>query len=389
MLVGVTRWCAQVAPVNDLPKLGDCWHMESVDEILELKPTLVIGSVPYKHETVAKLLDQPFAFLAMNPRSLADVYADIRMLGGIVGRLKPAEALVCKLQREFAAIELQTKERDKSEARLRVYCEAWPNPRISSPPWVAELVGLCGAEMVVPAGERVDENQVAAAKPDVIVLAWAAAGDRANPDKAYEVQDWREVPAIRNRHVFVIKDELLNTPGPPLVLGARELQKILGHRARNKRQRRDAERAEIRGEMRTVVAAVIEQSDRRLLIGQRRRNDTSPFKWEFPGGKVEQGETPVDALARELKEELGATLQKSIPIGRVLHNYAETPDQLEILFFAAAISDGELTPRTFEKIAWVLPKELGDYDFLAANAGLVANLATGKIKPRELLETEE
>lgn len=137
--------------------------------------------------------------------------------------------------------------------------------------------------------------------------------------------------------------------------------------------------------MRTVVAAVIERSDRRLLIGQRRRGDTSPLKWEFPGGKVEKGETPEDALARELKEELGATLQRCIPIGRVVHKYAEAPDQLEILFFAASISEVELTPRRFEKTAWVLPKELGAYDFLAANSGLVANLATGRIKPSDIL----
>jgi 8-oxo-dGTP diphosphatase len=138
--------------------------------------------------------------------------------------------------------------------------------------------------------------------------------------------------------------------------------------------------------MRTVVAAVIERSDRRLLIGQRRRGDTSPLKWEFPGGKVERGETPEAALARELKEELGVTLQKCVLIGRVLHKYAETPKQLEILFFAAGISEAEITPRRFEKVEWVLPKELGNYDFLAANAQLVANLATGRIKPAEILE---
>ncbi|HYL83337.1 MAG TPA: (deoxy)nucleoside triphosphate pyrophosphohydrolase [Candidatus Angelobacter sp.] len=138
--------------------------------------------------------------------------------------------------------------------------------------------------------------------------------------------------------------------------------------------------------MKTVVAAVIERNDRRLLIGQRRRGDTSPLKWEFPGGKVEDGEAPQAALARELREELNATLRKWVPIGRVVHKYAETTEELEILFFAVDIAEGELTPRTFEKIAWALPKELGDYDFLAANAGLVANLATGKIKPREILE---
>jgi 8-oxo-dGTP diphosphatase len=139
--------------------------------------------------------------------------------------------------------------------------------------------------------------------------------------------------------------------------------------------------------MRVVVAAVIERSDRRLLIGQRRRDDSSPLKWEFPGGKVEIGETPEAALARELKEELGATLKKSVPVGRVVHKYAATPQELEILFFAVEISEAELISRTFEKIAWVLPKELGNYDFLAANAQLVANLATGRIKPNELLES--
>jgi 8-oxo-dGTP diphosphatase len=137
----------------------------------------------------------------------------------------------------------------------------------------------------------------------------------------------------------------------------------------------------------TVVAAVIERSDRRLLIGQRRKNDSSPLKWEFPGGKVRDDESPQVALARELLEELGVTLAKSAEIGRVRHRYAETPDELEIRFYAAAIAELELIPRTFEKVAWVLPKDLGDYDFLAANRELIAQLATGRIKPAEILES--
>ena len=141
--------------------------------------------------------------------------------------------------------------------------------------------------------------------------------------------------------------------------------------------------------MRTVVAAVIERSDRRLLIGQRRKNDTSPLKWEFPGGKVQDGEAPEAALARELHEELGATLVKSVELGRVRHHYEGTPEDLEIRFFAAAIADMKLAPRAFEQIAWALPKELGNYDFLAANRELIAQLATGRIKPAEILEGAE
>lgn len=134
-----------------------------------------------------------------------------------------------------------------------------------------------------------------------------------------------------------------------------------------------------------VVAAVIERGDRRLLIGQRRRGDTSPLKWEFPGGKVRTGETFEQALARELREELGVTLAKSREIASVRHQYAATPEQLEIHFFAAQFGEPDVYPRAFEQIAWVLPRELSSYDFLAANRELIANLATGRIKPAELL----
>jgi 8-oxo-dGTP diphosphatase len=137
-----------------------------------------------------------------------------------------------------------------------------------------------------------------------------------------------------------------------------------------------------------VVAAVIERHDRRILIGQRRRTDTSPLKWEFPGGKVRESEneSPEAALARELREELGATLTRCAEIARAHHQYTATAEPLEIRFYAAQIENGELTPAVFEQIVWVLPKDLGAYDFLAANARLVADIATGRIKPGEFLK---
>src|ERR1700720_3009244 len=165
LLVGVTKWCGDVADVAGLPQVGDCWRMESVADVVALRPTLGIGSGPYKQETVGKLLEQRLNFLAMNPRTLGDIYADMRLLGGIVGRTTAAGALIRKMRSEFLRIERAGK---KLKGRLRVYCEAWPNPRISSPPWVAEVVAIAGGEMVVPAGERVSDAQVADAKPEVI-----------------------------------------------------------------------------------------------------------------------------------------------------------------------------------------------------------------------------
>jgi ABC-type Fe3+-hydroxamate transport system substrate-binding protein len=145
------------------------------------------------------------------------------MLGRITSRLPHAERLIRKMRHEFGVI---ARKRGKPQEKLHVYCEAWPNPRISSPPWVAEIVDICGCEMAVPAGQKVSEEQVAQAEPDVIVLAWAATGAKSKPEKAYGVEAWKDVPAIRKRQVYVVRDELLNTPGPPLVAGAKELFRI-------------------------------------------------------------------------------------------------------------------------------------------------------------------
>src|SRR5262249_1273002 len=86
---------------------------------------------------------------------------------------------------------------------------------------------ICGAELVGTPGTKISDDSVARTNPDVIVLAWAATGDRARPEKAYCVREWRNIPAVVNRRVFVLRDELLNTPAPVLTRGCRELARIL------------------------------------------------------------------------------------------------------------------------------------------------------------------
>ncbi len=220
-LVGVSKWCKEVAPVGRRPQVGDCWKMD-VRDVMRLKPTLLIGSVPFAPETVASILKEPVAFLAINPRSLTDIENDIRTLARLVNRATAGEKLIREMRSDFESIEQQAKQ-FRNRPRPRVYCEAWPHPRISSPPWVSELVEMAGGEAVVPAGTRVTDEDVARARPDVIVLAWTAAGTRSKPSSALSNAGWRDVPAVKTGRVVVIRDELLNTPGPPLVEGAREL----------------------------------------------------------------------------------------------------------------------------------------------------------------------
>src|ERR1700733_11867823 len=224
-LVGVSKWCKDVADVGRRPQVGDCWKMD-IEEVMRLKPTMLIGSVPFAPDTVAKLLAQPVTFVAINPRSLADIQRDIRILGRMVNRAANAEKLIRKMEQAFEAVTKAARAKSGGK-RPRVYCEAWPKPRISSPPWVAELVAIAGGKMVVTPGQRVTDEEVAAAIPDIIVLAWAATGNKAKPASALRNPAWQNVPAVRNGRVFVVRDELLNTPGPPLTKGAAELLRIM------------------------------------------------------------------------------------------------------------------------------------------------------------------
>src|SRR5882762_10391185 len=181
-LVAVTRWCADDCSVRGLRAIGDCWRNDSIGKIARLRPTLIVGSVPFHPETVARILTIPAQFLALNPRSLADIESDVRTLARITNRSAHGRRLIIRMRREFARIRLLA---PKFSRRPRIYSEAWPNPRISSPPWAAELIALCGAKMVVKPGARVSDQEIATARPDIILLAWAATGNRANPQRTF------------------------------------------------------------------------------------------------------------------------------------------------------------------------------------------------------------
>jgi 8-oxo-dGTP diphosphatase len=130
----------------------------------------------------------------------------------------------------------------------------------------------------------------------------------------------------------------------------------------------------------TVVAALITRNSK-LLVCQRKRNDTHPLQWEFPGGKVEPGESLAEALTRELREELGVSATIGAEVHRTRHRYRELPDDLLLIFFRATIEDSALLQNLqFEKYEWADPSLLKNYDFLPADKDLVESLARGSIR---------
>ena len=131
----------------------------------------------------------------------------------------------------------------------------------------------------------------------------------------------------------------------------------------------------------TVVAAVIEQSGL-ILICQRRRGDRFELKWEFPGGKVQPGETPQEALLRELKEELQVSARIGPELHRTRHQYAEMDREIELVFFAATLGPETMMNGAFERIVWAERAQLPGYDFLPADRELVERLARPVPDPR-------
>jgi 8-oxo-dGTP diphosphatase len=126
-----------------------------------------------------------------------------------------------------------------------------------------------------------------------------------------------------------------------------------------------------------VAAAFIVRGGE-VLIGQRRPDQPMALLWEFPGGKIEAGESPEQALARELDEELGIQATIGPRITHVRHNYRHG-GAVDLQFFAVHEFSGEMQNRIYNEVRWVRLNDLPGYEFLAADRGLIQDLAAGKL----------
>jgi len=123
-----------------------------------------------------------------------------------------------------------------------------------------------------------------------------------------------------------------------------------------------------------VVAAILER-DGRILICRRRPEQQHPLKWEFPGGKVEPGERPDEALVRELAEELGIRTLESREMDRYEYTYPGKKP-IELIFYLV-VFDGEPENRIFHEMRWESAGRLAGYDFLEGDTEFVRRLADG------------
>jgi 8-oxo-dGTP diphosphatase len=125
--------------------------------------------------------------------------------------------------------------------------------------------------------------------------------------------------------------------------------------------------------MTQVVAGILER-DGQWLICRRRADQAHPGKWEFPGGKVEAGETSEAALIRELREELGIEAGTPQEISRYEFAYPGK-NAILLIFLKVPGWAGEIENRIFDSVVWEWPEGLKDYDFLEGDAPFIAEIA--------------
>lgn len=225
LLCAHTRYCLEALPelaVRRLPVLHDSWTSNAA-EIKATRPDLVIASVPYRMESLAEILKAGMPALTFAPHSLADVFADIRMLAALTDARAGGEALVAGFEAELDRVRKGAAGADPQT----VYCEEWGKPLIHSQLWVAELVAAAGGTFVGSPGVHTTAESIAAADPDVLIFAWCGAGDRVPLRRVVEQRNWNELRAVREGRVFCIPDQWLNTPAITLLDGLRSLAATL------------------------------------------------------------------------------------------------------------------------------------------------------------------
>ncbi|HEV8538457.1 MAG TPA: (deoxy)nucleoside triphosphate pyrophosphohydrolase [Bacteroidota bacterium] len=121
------------------------------------------------------------------------------------------------------------------------------------------------------------------------------------------------------------------------------------------------------------VAVGIIVNDEKVLLCQRKRTARYPLKWEFPGGKVEDGESPEECLRRELNEELGIHAEHGDLYHRQHYTYADS-GAFDVLYYKVTRHRGEIVNHVFESYEWVPVLELRTYDILEGNRDVVDRL---------------
>lgn len=219
-VVAVTQLCDHPADASRRERLGSWLHAQTA-AIDALRPDLIVTTTYLPEEL--RTYSGRGEILHLEPTSIGSVFETALLLGHAVGRYHGAEILVQGMERAFEEIRACA-----LPQKLRVYCEAWPDPPMQAGNWIPELVEIAGglavgdlhAQPSIPTAV----DALHATDPDVLIFHWCDAGERPDPERIRLRQGWSELRAMQANSFAFLFGNLLNRPGPRLVDGARQLQ---------------------------------------------------------------------------------------------------------------------------------------------------------------------
>lgn len=235
LVVGVSGYTVRPPEARTKPKIS-AFLSAKYDEILALRPDLVVGFSDLQADLAAELVRRGVPVVIFNQRSVAEVLQTIRATGALVGRGEEAARLAARLAEGLRAVAERAAELPR---RPRVFFEEWHEPLISGIRWVSELTEIAGGDDVFPElraeqgakGRIVEPSEVARRDPDVVVASWC--GRKADRAKIVARPGWDAVRAVRDDQLFEIKSSYILQPGPAaLTDGVLQLARIVDAAAR-------------------------------------------------------------------------------------------------------------------------------------------------------------
>ncbi len=228
-VVGVPGTARRPPEARERPKVGGFTTFR-LDKILDLSPDLVLAFSDLQADVVRDLVRAGVPVLALNQRSLGEIFQAILVIGGALGCEKEARGVVVDLQDEIRQV------REFSSVwpdRPRVYFEEWDEPPIAGIRWVSELIEIAGGQDVFPElrdrrdapGRVVDPAEVARRDPEIIVASWC--GKPVDLDAIRGRPGWSGITAVRTGRVHALPSGDVLSPGPSVLRGLRALHELV------------------------------------------------------------------------------------------------------------------------------------------------------------------
>lgn len=226
--------------VSALPKVGPDLQID-VERVAALRPDLVLATltVPGHEEVVARIEAAGLAFIAPEPVSIPDVYADIRQIAELLSSAAPeaperAEALIAEMRRELEPTPPPGAGSTTEDERPRILVQWWPKPVITPGrhSWATDVIEAAGGRAVLGdeaiKSRPMTDEEVAEMAPDAVVLSWCGVHpDKYRPDVVLRNPAWQDLDFVQRERVFCIGEPFLGRPGPRLVDGVREMRRVV------------------------------------------------------------------------------------------------------------------------------------------------------------------